>query len=227
VAIWVFLLLFTFLIYFWEYQSVQLVENKDTTSYIVLAHSLLYSDKYELMNTLEEPDLNPFPFGFGYPLLLALMILLLPDYPEGMKLLSLVATVTNINLLFWGWPWFSRRSYWWSLAIVGLYGFSLLASQWSATVLSDPIFITFCLIAMLLTEQAASGKQARWWTTLISFILVFVVFTRTIGVVLLAAIFAYLLFRRGLKYWKYLVLIVVQMALFIKCRSSGAVVWRW
>ena len=78
--------------------------------------------------------------------------------------------------------------------------------------MSDPIFTSFCLLSMLFTEQAAQGRQKWWWTPVMSGLLVFAVFTRTVGVVLLISIFAYLLIFRRAKILKELVLIVAQMA---------------
>jgi hypothetical protein len=82
-------------------------------------------------------------------------------------------------------------------------------------VMSESVFTTFCLVAMLLTEQAARGEQNRWWSLLMSATLTFVAFTRTVGLVLVITVFAYLLFRMGKRVWKELILIVVMMILLV------------
>jgi len=201
-----------------DYGSFQLGTYRDDAFYTVLAQSLVHSDQYGLINVPgDQPGAPPFPFG--YPLLLAPFVILFPDSPDAMKTLSLIATLSNATLLFWGWHWFSRRSRWWGIAVVGLYILSPLTVAHTRMVMSESVFTSFCLAAMLLAEQAARGEQNRWWSLLMSVTLTFVAFTRTVGLVLVITVFAYLLFRIGRRVWKELILIVVMMILLV-----GAVV---
>ncbi|KPL15510.1 MAG: hypothetical protein AMJ93_16575, partial [Anaerolineae bacterium SM23_84] len=183
-------------------------------AFTVLAQSLVHSDQYGLVNVPgDQPGAPPFPFG--YPFLLAPFVLLFPDNLDAMKTLSLIATLLNATLLFWGWHWFSRRSHWWGIAVVGLYVLSPLTVAHTRMVMSESVFTTFCLATMLLAEQAARRRQNRWWSLLMSVMLTFVAFTRTVGLVLVITVFAYLLFRIGKRVWKELVLIVVMMILLV------------
>ena len=214
VVIWGALLVVAVILSLNDYQSFQLGTYRDDTFYTVLAQSLVHSDQYGLINVPgEQPGAPPFPFG--YPFLLAPFVLLFPDNLHAMKTLSLIATLLNATLLFWGWHWFSHRSYWWGIAVVGLYVLSPLTVDHTRMVMSESVFTTFCLVAMLLTEQAARGEQNRWWSLLMSVTLTFVAFTRTVGLVLVITVFAYLLFRMGKRVWKELILIVVMMILLV------------
>ena len=214
VVIWGALLVVAVILSLNDYQSFQLGTYRDDAFYTVLAQSLVHSDQYGLINVPgEQPGAAPFPFG--YPLLLTPFVLLFPDSLDAMKILSLLATLLNATLLFWGWCWFSRRSYWWGIAVVGLYILSPLTVNHTRMVMSESVFTTFCLVAMLLTEEAARGEQNRWWSLLMSVALTFVTFTRTVGLVLVITVFAYLLFRVGKRVWKELILIGLMMILLV------------
>jgi len=213
VAVWGALLVATIILSLQDYQAYQLGTHYDDARYVILTQSLIHSDRYGMINVPGQPGSAPYPFG--YPLLLTPFGLLFPDNLDALKVLSLIATVLNATLLFWGWRWFSRRSYWWAIAVVGLHALSPLVIDHTRRVMSEPIFTTFCLAAMLLAEQAARGKQNRGWSLLMSVALTFVVFTRTIGVVLVISVFAYLLFVIGRRFWKELLLIVTTMIVLV------------
>ena len=99
------------------------------------------------------------------------------------------------------------NSYWYGLAVAGLYSvFPLVISQ-TRMVMSEPVFLTFCLIAFLLTEQAARNEEKWWWPLLMSIMITFVIFIRTIGVVFVGSIIFYLLVVRGFRFWKKFLLV--------------------
>ncbi len=210
VTIWVVLLMVAVALSVKAYRLFQVGTYGDDATYVVLTQSLIDSDTYGLINVPgEQPEAAPFPFG--YPLLLAPLALLFPNNFDALKMLSIAATLLNATILFWGWPWFSRRSYWWAIAIAGLYTFSLLTIAHTRMVMAEPIFTTFCLSAMLLAEHFARCRQNWRWSLLLGVILTFVVFTRSVGVILVAAIFGYLLFRRGKPYINQLALVAAAM----------------
>ncbi len=214
VVIWGALLVLAVILSLKDYQSFQLGTYRDDAFYTVLAQSLVHSNQYGLINVPgDQPGAPPFPFG--YPLLLTPFVLLFPNSLDAMKVLSLIATLSNATLLFWGWQWFSRRSHWWGIAVVGLYILSPLTVAHTRMVMSESVFTTFCLAAMLLAEQATRRRQNRWWSLLMSVMLTFVAFTRTVGLVLVITVFAYLLFRIGKRVWKELILIGVMMILLV------------
>jgi hypothetical protein len=219
VVIWGALLAVAVILSLKDYQSFQLGTYGDDAFYPVLAQSLVHSDQYGLINVPgDQPGAPPFPFG--YPLLLTPFVLLFPDSLDAMKVLSLIATLSNATLLFWGWHWFSRRSHWWGIAVVGLYILSPLTVTHTRMVMSESVFTTFCLAAMLLAEQATQRRQNRWWSLLTSVMLTFVAFTRTVGLVLVITVFAYLLFRIGKRVWKELILMGESLAFEVPQREE-------
>jgi len=76
--------------------------------------------------------------------------------------------------------------------------------------MSEPFFTTFGLAGMILAEQAAHGTPGRWWSLLMGLALFFVIFTRSVGIVLAASIFAYLLIVKGKAVWKRLALVILE-----------------
>jgi hypothetical protein len=212
VAVWAALLILALALYLVAFQLLQVGTWQDDKFYAILAQSMVRSDTYGLIN---EPGEQPFdaPFPFGYPLMLAPIVLLFPGDLEALKVPSLIVTLLNAAILFWGWPWFSRRSYWWGVAIVSLYLLSPFTVWFAGSVMSEAPFMTLCLVAMILAERAVRGKSSWWWTPLISITLVLVIFTRVVGAILVFSIFAYFLIVRRSELWKEMILIVVQMAI--------------
>lgn len=212
-AIWAVLVVIAVALSLQAFDAYQLGTHFDDARYIILARSLITSDQYGGIHLAGQPGIPWYPFG--YPLLLTPFVLQFPENLEASKLLSLAATVANAALLFWGWPWYSRRSHWWAVAVVALYAFAPLSIDLTRRVMSEPFFLTVCLAALLLTEQAAQGKKTRGWSFLMGVTLTFVLFVRTIGVVLIACAFAYLLFRTRKALWKELLLTVTTMVVLL------------
>lgn len=212
-ALWGGLLILALLLSLNAYHSFQLGTAGDDAVYTVLARSLVREDRYGLSHAPGEIGLTRYPFG--YPLLLAPVVLLFPDSFDALKLVSLVATLLNAAIIFWAWPWFSRRSYWWGLAVSGLYLLAPTVIGQTRMVMSEPVFTTACLLAILLTERAARGESGRWWWLGLGAALMFAISIRTIGVVLMLACFAYLLLRQGRRCWRYLALVIGQVFLLV------------
>lgn len=213
IFIWLILLTSAILIFLKVQGLYQLGLHFDDARYVILARSLLHSDKYGMIYLPGEPGEAWYPFG--YPLLMTPFVVLFPDNPNTIKALSIVATLLNASLLFWGWKWLSRRSYWWGLAIAGLFLFLPLTVDLSRRVMSEPVFLTFCLLGIILTEQAARKKDKKWWPILMGVVLTFVAFTRVVGFILVFVIFGYLLIIRGLRIWKQLVLVLGVMIIVV------------
>lgn len=171
-----------------NYDSFQLGVYMDDASYAVLAQSIAFSDKYGLVNVPGKPESTRYPFGF--PLLLSPFARLVPDNPDPMKLASLLATLLNSCLLFFGWPYLSQnKSYWWGLTIAALYLTAPLVVGHTRMVMSEPAFTTFVLAALILTEKFLSkGKQEPVQVLLLGGLAAFAVFVRTLGIVLWIAI---------------------------------------
>lgn len=213
IAAWGIIVLVTLVFSLFGFDLYQVGTHYDDARYIILTRSLIEGNTYGMIHLPGAPDAPFYPFGF--PLLLAPLVALFPNNFEALKALSLVATAINATLLFWGWRYFSYRSYWWAVAVVALYCLAPVTVDLSRRIMSEPAFLTFGLIALLLTEQAVRGKAGRWWIPGLSCSLVFVLFTRSIGIVLVGTIFLYLAFRRGWQALREVGLVLCGMALFL------------
>lgn len=199
VTVWIVLIALTLAISLYNYQSVQIGLYNDDANYILLARSLAQGGDYGLINTPEQPATSRFPFG--YPLVLAPIVALAPHNLEILRLPSLLATLANGALLFWGWRWFSRStSYWMGLAATGLYLLAPLTIIHTRMVMSEAVFTTFCLIALIATEKIARAERwSSWWVVLLAGSLAMVVATRTVGVIVIGSVFLYLLLLKRIQ----------------------------
>lgn len=214
VVLWLCVVLAMVIISLLGYELYQVGTHFDDARYIVLAQSFLHSSDYGMINTPGHPE--PAKYPFGYPLLLVPFIAMFPGNWDALKLLSLAATILNTIILFWGWRYLAKgRSYWWSLGITSLYALSPMTIDHTRRVMSEPVFTTFCLVAIILAERAAQGGRGGWWSWSLSATLVFAVFTRTIGTVLVGCIFAYLLFSKRRELWKDLILILGEVVVIL------------
>jgi hypothetical protein len=182
----------------------------DDAHYVTLARSLLQSDQFGLINEPGDEPGDPW-YPFAFPLLLAPFVAVFPGNLDALKLLSMIATAANAALLFWGWPLFSPRSHWWGLGVTALYLLSPTTLTLSQMVMSEAVFMTACLVAMLGAERAVRGRQGRWWSLFMGILLTFALFARTLGVALVLAVFVYLLVRTGKALWRPLLQTVVVM----------------
>ena len=214
IGLWVAVLALATAISLWNYQSIQIGVNGDDSEYAVLARSLVFSRSYGLINIAGQAGSARYPFG--YPLVLAPVAWLWPDQLDALKIPSLIATLLNAALLFWGWRSFSKNlSYWWGLAVSSLYVLSPLTIGQARVVMSEPVFTTFCLASIVLAERARERRQGWLWFALMSLCLLLTVFTRTIGLVLVLVIWGYLFAVRGRMAWKEIAGLAAGMAVLL------------
>lgn len=171
------------------------------------SHPLLSTDSgryIELAQALRGDDGGfgrvSWDFPWGYPLVLAPFLAWFPVYPDSLRLLSLVATGIGATLLFWGWPRLGGVSYRW--AVVALFCVSPIVVLQARLVLSEAVFLVWFLSAALLIAWGAErGSRPWWWWPATAAAITFMVFTRTVGWVMLAGIGLYWLRRRGRRGW--------------------------
>src|SRR5581483_11534195 len=189
-----------------DYDSFQLGVFHDDASYTVLAHSVVESHTFGFINSpAHSPPPGRFPVGF--PLLLAPIVYFFPTQPELLKLVSLAATLATATLLFWGWHRFSRTtSYWWALALLGVYLTAPATVNFTRMVMSEAVFGAFCLAAMFVAERGRTRSFRIPELVLLSVLSFFVIFIRTIGLVFIPVLFVYLLVTRGRSAWRDLAL---------------------
>ena len=201
IALWRLIAVLSALLILRDYDSFQLGTYGDDATYVVLAKSLADGEGYGLINVPGETPGSP-PFPLGFPLLLSLILRRSPGHLGLLRLPSLAATLASTALLFWGWPWFCRRSRLWGLAISGLYALSPLAVGHARGVMSEPLFTLLLLLATLLSERAARHARRAWNALALGCALTALALTRTIGLAVLPVLALYPLARRGRGYWR-------------------------
>ena len=214
IIVWAVLVVATVSLSLSHFGAYQLGTAGDDSKYVVLAESLLHSDRYGLINIPGEPVPEHFPFG--YPLVLSAVVAVFPGDHNALIIPSLVATVLNTSILIRAWRWLSPgRSLWWGLGVAALYSVAPLTIDHTRQVMSEPVFTTFCLLALVLTERGARGKTGLLWTTSMAIVLTFAMYTRTIGIVLVVVCLAYLLAWKRKSIAPQIGLVLVQMALVL------------
>lgn len=177
--------------------TLQVGVYQDDAVYVVLARAIAAGERYGLINEPGPASATKFPFGF--PLALAPVVRVFPEDPLVCTAVSLGATLLNISLLFWGWPLLGRgSSRWWGLGGAALYGVTPLVIGQTRAVLSDPLFTSFVLLALLLTEaQVRAGGARGWRLAALGVVLMLAVATRWIGVIVCAAVLLRLMWSLG------------------------------
>lgn len=155
----------------------------DDASYAVLAQSFIYSHQYGFVNSPGDPMPTRYPFGF--PLLLSPIVYFCPDQPEALKIVALGATLINLLLIFFGWPWLSPgQSYWRALGITALYAVSPQTCLYTRMVMSEPVFLMYTLVALILAERLSGiYRNYEWWCLGLGVVGIYLYFLRTIGIV--------------------------------------------
>ncbi len=195
----------------------------DGSHYLVLAESLRSGPAFTLLSrapVASNADLPLSPFPWGYPLVLSPLVAAFPGRLDLLGLPSLAATLINSCLIFWGWRWLGRGSYWLGLAVAGLYGLSPLTTDLANRVFSEAVFTTFLLASIIAIEVGVRRLPARlpaWWQPLTAALLVLMVFTRTAGWAMLAGLCGYVLIRRRRAGLRPLAMIAAWMAVWTAC----------
>lgn len=163
----------------------QVGSYQDDAVYLVLARSLA-AGRYGLINEPGPPPAPKYPFGF--PLILASLGSIGTEAPWA-TVVPLVATLLNVTLLVWGWPLLSPTTgRWWGVAVAWLHGVSPLVISHTRIVMAEPVFFAFVLASLVLAEAVVLHPFAWWLAALLGVTLTGALFTRTIGIALLAAI---------------------------------------
>ncbi len=213
-ALWAIILVLSCFLSLRNYGAWQTGAYVDDAEYTVLAQSLAHSGVFGLVNMPGQPGSTRYPFG--YPLLLAPIAAFFPDNLDALKIPSLIATILNAGLLFWGWRWISSGlSYWWGLAVSVLYVTSPLIIGQTRMVMSEPIFVSFCLASIILIERTRSKPQGFLGLFMTSICLLFAAFTRTVGWILVILVVVYVLWVRGRSAWRELAVILGGIAVLL------------
>jgi hypothetical protein len=181
----------------WAAQPYPVGVFHDDGVYVTLAKAIAGGDGFRYLNLPGSPFATHYPPA--YPLLLAALWKLGPDFPQNIPLLQ-VANAVALALTAGGLALFARRVLGWTqaaalvAALVGTISYPLLGL--SGHVLSEPLFAAVLFPSLILAERAArDGAVSRdaWLAGAVAGVLTLV---RTHGVALVGALVLLLLLRR-------------------------------
>jgi hypothetical protein len=185
-----------------RFNSLQLGTSYDDAHYIILAESLSSGQGYQLINFPRPQVERAFPPGWS--LLLAPLTFLFPGNYSALKFLSLGFSLASIVLTY---KIFSKR-----LAspylemLTGLVALNPLMVGTSVTVMSEPAYLFFSLLALTLFDKWKSSpypalsprarENSDWLILFAASAAFYAQLIRTIGISLMAGLVIYLLFAR-------------------------------
>jgi hypothetical protein len=160
----------------------------DDGVYITLAKSLATGEGYRYLNLPGTPVATHYPPG--YPLLLAALWKIAPEFPRNIPVLQLVNAVA-LALTAVGTMVFSRRILGWNLpasmagAVIGTVSYPLLGL--SVYLLSEPLFAALLLPSLVLAERVTRDGSGARDALLVGVVAAVLTLVRTHGIALIAA----------------------------------------
>lgn len=172
----------------------------DDGLYLVTAKALAEGKGYRIVSLPDEPRQTKYPVGF--PLLIALIWRMFPDFPENVSFLKLVPVVSLMSWLGMA-IWFARR--WgrmnWSATLWLV--FLCAGTRWSifaaTNFLSDLLWGALALAALHFILAIGESARPVYAATLAGAFVVAAYNVRTSSVALMAGGFAWLLLTRRVK----------------------------
>ncbi len=193
IALWAGVMLATLVLLLYDWNGYQVGTYGDDGSYIAVTDSLLRGVDYGTLLDLREDDPTQFPFI--YPLTLAPFRAFFPLDMNALRIVSVIATLAAMAVLFWGWGWIGRGlGYWWGLAVITLTALSPVTILHGRTVMSEALALLLFFLLALWTEYTVS-KAPRAWGILFGLLSVTLIYTRIAAVVFVVAALVYLVWR--------------------------------
>ena len=193
IGLWFVILGLTLWLLVSDWNSYRVGTYGDEGSYIAATDSLVKRIPY---GTLLDPNRQePTQFPFLFPLLLAPWRVWFPNTLDALRIVSLVATLGVVTVLFWGWRWLGRGlSWWWGLAVTALMALSPVTILHGRAVMAEALFMLFTLLLILWVERVVE-RPPRAWGILFGLGAVAMVYTRTIGWIFLVVLLLYLVWK--------------------------------
>jgi hypothetical protein len=174
-----------------SFDNFQVGAFTDDATYIVLARSLAHGVGYTLSNFPQPIRETTFPPG--YPLLLAPLVYLWPNSFVPLKLLSLLATVASIALLWQIAVEFLRLRRVTAWVVTLLFAVHPWVIGAASMVMSEAVYTCLTLITIwLIWRYEKANKSIALWAMCVAVMLVLTAIVRTIGLALTVAAFLYL-----------------------------------
>ena len=189
------------------------VAGHDRSRFIILARSIATGQGFRDLSLPGSPPYTLAPFG--YPLLLAPVMVLFPHFPENiipLKLVTVSFGVVNILMVYWLFRSL-KVEIWLALLLVSAVALAPLTIVFATHTLSEAPYLLFSLLALLLLGKWVRDDRMinpAWLLGVLAMAMAYL--TRVVGLSLLAAGLGYLLLR---KRWKHAVLTGLLFALLI------------
>lgn len=201
-------LIFSLPIYLLSINTFQIGEYMDDARYIVLAKSIAYGYGYKLINYPSAPLENA--CSFGYPLLLAPLILTFPHSFISLQLLSIIATL--VSIIFFYLLIRKRLKAIYVALIISMFAFNSLVVGASILVMSEAVFLMLILIAIYLIGKSVYNKHIAS----IDFISILAIVTmafyvRMVGFTLVLAGFIYYAIKRNFSRAILFIIIIISL----------------
>jgi hypothetical protein len=169
----------------------------DDGVYITLAKSLATGEGYRYLNLPGTPVATHYPPG--YPVLLAALWKIAPEFPRNIPVLQLVNAIA-LALTAVGTVVFARRILGWTLpasmagAVIGTVSYPLLGL--SVYLLSEPLFAALLVPSLILAERLARDESGTRDAILVGVATAVLTLVRTHGIALIAAVILVLAWRK-------------------------------
>ncbi len=175
--------------------SFQVGTYYDDALYITLAKSISSGLEFKRIELVGAPETTFVPFG--YPLLLAPLVLFFPHTYTPMQLMSVAFALGNILLV---WIFLKRRVAPLLTALVLLlFAFNDGAVGLASMVMSETAFIFFSMLALVLLDQYEADRNVITWNWMgLALTASMAYLVRVPGLALIGGILIYLLLRRRL-----------------------------
>ena len=187
---------FVFVVAVWAAQPYAVGVFHDDGAYVTLGKALATGEGYRYLNLPGTPVATHYPPG--YPLLLAALWKIAPNFPQNVAVFQLANAVV-LALTAWGVVAFARRWLGWTqpvaivAALVGTLSYPLLGL--SGHVLSEPLFAAALFPALMLAERAARDSAATRDAWLAGAAVGVLTLVRAHGIALIAALVLVLALR--------------------------------
>ena len=190
-----FVILLSATIYLLQYNYYQVGVEWDDAQYVQLAQSLSQGRPYVVDTRFG--TVLPTRYPFGFPLLLAPVYSIFHGNFQYLKALSFLATLASIGVIGWGWKYLGVSRPWLGIAVAAMYGVSPLGSTMSREVMSEPTFLFFVLIGLILVEKVANREGRGILNSVgLGLVWLFASHVRTIGIDLVACSMLYLVHKK-------------------------------
>lgn len=194
-AVIAFLLMAASAVYLIQFNYYQVGSEVDDAQYVQLAQAIAQGHPYLLTTGPLRSWETRYPFG--YPLILAPVYALFNGDFQPLKMVSLFFTLGNIFLVAIGWKHLGFPNREIGLVVAALYGLSQLAVRMSRMIMTEPAFTFFVLLGLILTFRLGQERQTSKAVSLgLGIVWMFAAYTRTIGIAMILASAAFLLWKR-------------------------------